>query len=163
MVLCFTQWVFTALELGTAVPTKPAITAITRGSGENATVATVSFSAPKKAGCGPLTGYTLTATPVSGGATVTKTVGATRTTTKVSGLVSNQKYNFTLSASNACGASKVFSYVETLHKSGESPSHHSSPLPTSFFLTDIIFLQMVSWLLVTTACVSSRWTPRSLA
>ncbi len=123
------QWTFTSLKLGTATPTKPSIVAVTRGSSENATVATVSFKAPVKAGCGPLTGYTLTATPLSGGTTVTKAIGATRTTTKVSGLVANKKYNFTLSASNACGTSKAVSYVETLHKSGEFSS-----LPVGFIV-----------------------------
>lgn len=110
------QWEFIPLKLGTAKPGKCAITSVVRTS-NNATTATVSFTAPTDTGCAPLTKYLLAAGPSGSAPTTYQNVSSSATSTTFTGLTANKRYTFVLTAVNSCGSGEAASYVETLVKS----------------------------------------------
>jgi hypothetical protein len=78
----------------------PGVPTSISASGGNVS-ATVSFTAPTDNGGSAITGYTVTSTPVGGGAAITAT-GASSSIT-VTGLTNGTSYTFTVTATNSAG------------------------------------------------------------
>jgi outer membrane protein OmpA-like peptidoglycan-associated protein len=82
-----------------AAPTNLAVTSSTSSS------ASISFTPPTVPVSPSVTTYTVTATPIGGGAPITKTITAPASTATVSGLSSGTTYKFQIVANSSGGAS----------------------------------------------------------
>ncbi len=80
------------------VPDAPGITGVSPGT----TDAIVNFTTPDGNGSA-VTGFTISATPSAGGATLTQPVAAPATNGTITGLAENTAYNFTVTATNGVG------------------------------------------------------------
>jgi len=83
------------------VPSAPTAASATAGS----KVANVSWTAPSENGGLPITGYTVTATPVGGGLARSTSVGAGQTSAAVTNLVNGTTYDLSVVAKNRVGSS----------------------------------------------------------
>lgn len=103
------------------LPGIPTNVSVQTGDGK----AMVSFTAPAHSGGGPVTGYTVVATPADGGAAVT--AAGTQSPLTVTGLKVGVIYSFTVSAANAQGrGAPSLSATATLTAASSSAVPHGS-------------------------------------
>jgi hypothetical protein len=116
-------------------PGAPTIGTATAGDGN----VIVSFTAPASNGGSPITGYTVTCTPLGGGAAVTAT--GTGSPITVSGLVNGMAYTCTVSAANAAGTGPASGASNVVTPAGVTAV--STPIPTLSELALIILATLL--------------------
>ncbi len=102
----------------TALPGAPSGVSGTPGNGS----VSVSWSAPSDPGTATITGYKVTATPVSSGTTVSQTFNSTATTESLTGLTNGSQYNVSVAAITSVGTGPSASATNNPITLGIAPS-----------------------------------------
>ena len=92
---------------------------------------TASWTAPADSGTASITGYTVTATPVLGGAPVSQTFNSTATTETLTGLTNGTSYNVTVAAVTSVGTGPSANASNNPIILGVAPSITSANAPPS--------------------------------
>ena len=116
---------FTVIAGPATAPGAPPVGLATAGN----TTATLTWTAPVDGGS-PITGYTVAATPIAGGPTLTVVAVATATQATVTGLTNSAKYTLKVQATNATGTG-LFSAASNTVVPGVAPRAPTNVAATS--------------------------------